>query len=88
MLRRLVREPGFAGPGIEVEVWRLSPEDFGAFTAAVPAPMAIGNVTLADGAEVKGFVCEPAALAGAAEITEFGGWRAYLAARNGEAART
>ncbi len=53
----LVRAPGFAGPGIEVEVWRLSPEAFGAFTAEVPAPLAIGNVTLADGASVKGFVC-------------------------------
>ena len=76
----LVREPGFDGPGIEVEVWRISPEAFGAFTAEVPAPLAIGNVTLADGASVKGFVCEPAALAGAAEITAFGGWRAYLTA--------
>jgi hypothetical protein len=28
---------------------------------------------------VKCFICEPYALAGAAEITRFGGWRAYLA---------
>jgi allophanate hydrolase len=77
----LVREPGFAGPGIEVEVWRLSAGAFGEFTAEVPAPLAIGNLVLADGAKVKGFVCEPVALAGATEITSHGGWRAYLAAR-------
>jgi hypothetical protein len=28
---------------------------------------------------VKGFVCEPFALTGATEITQFGGWRSYLA---------
>jgi allophanate hydrolase len=77
----LAREPGFAGAGIEVEVWRLSLEAFGAFTAEVPAPLAIGNLVLADGSSVKGFVCEPAALVGATEITSFGGWRAYLASR-------
>jgi allophanate hydrolase len=78
----LVREPGFVGPGIEVEVWRLSPAAFGAFTAEVPAPLAIGNLVLADGSTVKGFVCEPAALAGSTEITSFGGWRAYLTAKS------
>jgi allophanate hydrolase len=36
---------------------------------------------LADGTTVKGFVCEPAAVAGAEDITAFGGWRAYLASR-------
>jgi allophanate hydrolase len=77
----LVREPGFVGPGIEVEVWSLAPAAFGEFTAEVPAPLAIGNLVLADGTGVKGFVCEPAALEGATEITSHGGWRAYLGAR-------
>jgi allophanate hydrolase len=76
----LVREPGFAGGGIELEVWSLSPAAFGAFTAEVPAPLAIGNVTLVDGISVKGFVCEPSALLGATDITSHGGWRMYLKA--------
>ena len=38
----LVREPGFAGPGLDVEVWSLPPESFGRFVAAIPAPLA-GN---------------------------------------------
>lgn len=74
----LVRAPGFAGPGIEVEVWSLEPADFGGFVAEVPAPLTIGTVSLDDGSAVKCFLCEPFAVAGATEITEFGGWRAYL----------
>jgi len=62
---------------IAVEVWELSVEAFGAFVAEVPPPLAIGTVTLADGSEVKGFVCEPAGLEGAIDISAFGGWRAY-----------
>jgi allophanate hydrolase len=74
----LVRDPAFTGPGIEVEVYALTPEAFGSFTALVPPPLAIGNVELADGSWVKGFVCEPAALDGAQEVTAHGGWRKFL----------
>jgi allophanate hydrolase len=49
--------------------------------AAVPPPLAIGTVTLADGTSVSGFVCEPIALTDAVEITRHGGWRAYLDGR-------
>ena len=49
--------------------------------AEVPAPLAIGTVTLEDGAEVKGFVAEPRALEGAEDITALGGWRAYIAGK-------
>lgn len=75
----LVRTPGFAGPGIELEVWAMPTSQFGSFVAAIPAPLGIGSVDLADGSVVKGFVCEPFAIDGAAEITRFGGWRGYLA---------
>jgi allophanate hydrolase len=47
----------------------------------VPAPLAIGNLELAGGEWVKGFVCEPCGLAGATDITAHGGWVAYLASR-------
>jgi allophanate hydrolase len=73
----LVREDGFAGPGIEVEVWAVPENTFGGFVAAVPAPLGIGSAVLEDGAVVKSFICEPWAVAGAEEITGFGGWRAY-----------
>lgn len=66
------------GASIEVETYALSPEAFGRFVAQIPSPLGIGTVILEDGGQVKGFLCEPAGLQGAAEITSFGGWRAYL----------
>ncbi len=68
------------GAAIEVEVWELPAEGLGALAAALPAPMALGQVRLADGTACTGFLCEPAALASSADITAYGGWRAYLAA--------
>lgn len=76
----LVREPGFAGPGVEVEVWALPAGAFGQFVAQIPAPLGIGKITLSDGSAVSGFLCEAHAVADATEITKFGGWRAFLAA--------
>jgi len=75
----LAHTPGFSGSGIAVEVWALTPENFGRFVAALPAPMGIGRVTLADGSVHPGFLCEAYALEGATDITGFGGWRAYRA---------
>ncbi len=69
-----------AGDGIEVEIWELATEAFGRLVAGVPAPLAIGTITLADGRAVKGFICEADAVASARDITEHGGWRAYRAA--------
>jgi allophanate hydrolase len=77
----LVRTPGYQGPGIEVEVWGLSQEAFGAFVAGVPSPMAIGTVELDDGKMVKGFLCEPFAVDGSTDITHLGGWRPYVGGR-------
>ncbi|MBB4285878.1 allophanate hydrolase [Roseospira goensis] len=74
----LVRDPGFIGPGILAEVWRMTQAAFGAFVEEVPPPLAIGTMDLADGRRVKGFVCEPAAIAGGEDITDRGGWRQYL----------
>ncbi|MET8809961.1 allophanate hydrolase [Streptomyces sp. NPDC004546] len=70
---------GRAGTGIQGEVWRLPAAGFGAFTAAVPAPLTIGTVELADGRKVSGFLVEPYAVQGALDITRFGGWAAYTA---------
>ena len=67
------------GAAIKVEVYELDMESFGSFTAEVPAPLAIGTVTLSDGSSVKGFVSEPRATEGAEDITHLGGWRAFIA---------
>jgi allophanate hydrolase len=77
----MLQEPGFAGSGLAVEVWELPAAAFGQFVARIPAPLGIGKVTLEDGSQVSGFLCEAHALAGAEDITHHGGWRAYLASR-------
>jgi len=77
----MIREPGFAGEGLAVEVWELSAEAFGQFVARIPAPLGVGKVALDDGSTASGFLCEPYALVGAEEVTQHGGWRAYIASR-------
>jgi len=64
---------------IALEIWALPKTAFGAFMAGIPAPLGIGTIDLSDGTAVKGFLCEPSGLDGAADITELGDWRSYLA---------
>jgi allophanate hydrolase len=75
----LLRVDNGNGASIEIEVWALPVQAFGRFVDAVPAPLSIGTVMLADGRCVKGFLVEAAAIASARDISSFGGWRAYLA---------
>ncbi|MCZ8187435.1 MAG: hypothetical protein O9308_13725 [Beijerinckiaceae bacterium] len=76
----LIRIAEGEGHAIAVEVWALPAEGFGTFVAGIPAPLCIGTVRLADGTSPKGFLVEPEGLIGATDISEFGGWRAYMAA--------
>ena len=80
-------EPGRGGR-IDVEVWQLTPAAFGQFVAAIPSPLGIGSITLSDGTVAKGFLVEPAAISGATDITDFGGWRNYVAAQTEQRARS
>ena len=73
------------GDGIELEIWELAVAAFGQLVAAVPPPLSIGTVTLADGRAVKGFLCESSAVTGAPDITAHGGWRAYRQALRAQA---
>ena len=75
----LLRVASGAGSAIELEVWSMSVEAFGRFVAAVPPPMSIGTVVLADGRTVKGFLVEAQATVGARDISALGGWRAFVA---------
>jgi allophanate hydrolase len=79
-----VRRPGLlrvgdAGAAIATEVWELDHAALGTLMTTVPPPLAIGTVTLADDEQVTGFVCEGYAATGALDVTEFGGWREYIA---------
>ncbi|GAB3675794.1 allophanate hydrolase [Salinisphaera aquimarina] len=66
------------GAAIEVELWDVPVAAFGSFVALIPAPLGIGTLTLADGREVKSFICEGWAADTARDITAFGGWRAFM----------
>ena len=74
----LVRDRGFSGAGIDIELFAVPEHQFGGFVAAVPPPLTIGTVIVEDGVAVKGFLCESAALADSEEITHFGGWTSFL----------
>jgi allophanate hydrolase len=67
------------GSAIEAELWDMAAEEFGKFVGALPSPLAIGTLILDTGEQVKGFLCEFAAVEGAVDISAYGGWRTYYA---------
>jgi allophanate hydrolase len=78
-----IQRPGLVrddnnGAAIEIEIWQVPTTEFGSFVAGIPAPLGIGKVETSDGRWLPGFICEPCALAGAREITQLGGWKAYV----------
>ncbi|HEV7636588.1 MAG TPA: amidase family protein, partial [Bradyrhizobium sp.] len=75
----MLRVQAGTGTGIELELWTLPAAAFGKFVAAIPPPLSIGTVRLADGRGVKGFLVEPADIDGARDISAFNGWRAFVA---------
>jgi len=73
--------PQAAGSAIEVEVWRMPMAEFGSFVAGIPSPLGMGKVTLESGESLPGFICEEGGIRDATDISNFGGWRTYLASR-------
>jgi len=75
----MLRVEAGTGASIELEIWALPAAAFGKFVAAIPPPLSIGTVRLADGRGVKGFIVEAADLSSARDISGFSGWRAFVA---------
>ena len=75
----MLRVEAGAGVSIELEVWALPAVAFAKFVAAIPQPLSIGTVRLKDGRGVKGFIVEATDIAGARDISAFGGWRSFMA---------
>jgi len=69
------------GAAVAVEVWDVPAAGLAAVLLAEPPGLSIGKVRLADGEETLGVLGEPVLCEGQREITEYGGWRAYVAAR-------
>ena len=59
------------------EFLQAKAEEFAA-EPLIPPPLGLGNVELADGSWVTGFICEGHALDSAQDVTPHGGWRAYI----------
>ena len=80
----MLRVDAGTGTAIKLELWALSAAAFGKFVAAIPSPMSIGTIRLADGRDVKGFLVEAIATEGARDISTFGGWRMFMAEKAAE----
>jgi allophanate hydrolase len=76
----LLRVAAGSGAAIEIEIWAMPVENFGRFVAAVPPPLSIGTLSIADGRTVQGFLVEAEATTGARDISACGGWRAFISA--------
>lgn len=76
MLR--VREGGAA---IAVEVWKVPAEGLATILLQEPPGLCIGKVRLSDGEVVLGVLGEPICCENKHEITQWGGWRAYINAQ-------
>lgn len=66
------------GAPVAVEIWELPAEEIASLLQREPAGLSIGWVTLEDGERVLGVLGEPWLCEGQKEITEWGGWRAYV----------
>jgi allophanate hydrolase len=71
-------ETAEGGAEIQVEVWEILSSTVGSFLAGIPKPLGLGSIRLAGGSVKQGFICEGIGIRGATNITEFGGWRAYV----------
>jgi quercetin dioxygenase-like cupin family protein len=69
------------GVAVAVEIWSVPRAGMAAILLQEPPGLTIGKVRLADGTEVLGVLGEPELCRNQREITEFRGWRAYIAHR-------
>ena len=66
------------GTNIAVEVWSVPPPGLASILLKEPPGLCVGKVRLNDGEEVLGVLGENILCENRREITEFGGWKAYL----------
>lgn len=69
------------GVSVALELWAVPLAGLAAILQNEPPGLAIGKVVLADGSIVLGVLGEAFLCAGQREITELGGWRAYMATK-------
>lgn len=72
----LVKDPS-SNSSITVEVWAIPKSTVGSFLEGIPSPLGLGTVQL-QGSKKKGFIAEHNAISDAEDITQYGGWRAFI----------
>jgi len=77
--QEIARDPHL-GASITLELWHISAEGLVTVLGQEPPGLTIGTILLDSGSFVFGVLGEPWICEGQAEITHYGGWRAYLAA--------
>ena len=77
----MVRVTDGKGVQVAVEVWAVPAAGIASILLAEPPGLSIGKVKLEDGSTVLGVLGEPALVEGQQEITKYGDWRAYVAAK-------
>lgn len=68
------------GAALEVEVWDLPEAAIAELATLTDPPVSLGQMVLESGETVYGYLCDPAGLGDARDVTEFGGWRTFLSA--------
>ena len=76
----MLRTPG-AGVAVAVELWDVPLAGLARILLSEPPGLCIGKLALQDGSVVLGVLGEPFLCEGRHEITAYGGWRAYVAAK-------
>ena len=76
------------GRPIQLDIWNIPVQNLGKFFLQIPAPLGLGTVSLEDGSNVNGFICEGyvAQLSSLADsntlqvenITQYTSWKDYL----------
>jgi carbamate kinase len=74
----MVRVSDGTGARVAVEIWSVPPAGLAGILLKEPPGLTIGKVRLDDGNTVLGVIGEPALVEGQREITNYGGWRAYV----------
>jgi allophanate hydrolase len=86
---RMMRVPGAGVPrpglvsgegpvdGFGVELWELPLQTLGSLASELSPPLRFGQLRLADGTSVLGYLGDDIALSSAEDISEHGGWRSY-----------
>jgi hypothetical protein len=71
-----------AGVTIALEIWAVPPAGLSQILMQEPPGLCIGKIVLADGEVVLGVLGEPFLCQDQLEISQWGGWRSYIAAKS------